>query len=104
TGLVYVVGQNNPTFMRLYEPDPPASTNQGPPPIPAQVAAMPGGSVFARECAVCHGADLTGTAAAPSLRAVGGRLTAANIRDIVLNGYNRMPPMPHVTPVEADQL
>ena len=103
TGLVYVVGQHNPTFVRLYEPEPPSQPNNSSQ-IAARVAAMPGAPVFQRECAVCHGANLSGTANAPTLRTVSGRLAATDIRELVLEGYNRMPAMPHVTSAEADQL
>ncbi len=48
-------------------------------------------SLYAANCANCHGADRQGTAMAPSLVAVGGRRTPAQITQIIREGTGRMP-------------
>jgi len=108
TGMVYVVGQHNPTFMRLYEPGDMGGAGGGGGGggggAGAQVAAMPGAAVYQSQCMVCHGTTRGGSAAGPPLQGIAGRLDAAAIREIVMTGYNRMPAMPHVSPAEADEV
>jgi quinoprotein glucose dehydrogenase len=105
TGMVYVVGHNNPSFMRLYPPeDEDNGARGGGGGAAAQLAAMPGAAVYQRQCMSCHGANRGGSAVAPTLQSIGGRLDAAAIREIISAGNNRMPAMPHVTAAEADQV
>ena len=106
TGMVYVVGQNNPTFVRLYEPEPEEEEddNDRARQVAARIAAMPGAAIFQSECASCHGTDRGGSASAPPLTDIGGRLDAATIREIIATGYNRMPAVSHVNPAQAEQV
>jgi len=109
TGMVYVVGAHNPTFVRLYQPGDMGGGGGGGGGgqgggAAAQLAAMPGATVYQRDCMVCHGVNLGGSAAAPPLTGIAGRLDNAAIRNIILAGNNRMPAMPHVSPEEADQV
>ena len=64
TGMVYVVGQHNPTFMRLYEPGDMGGVGVGVVggggDAAAVVAAMPGATVYQSQCMVCHGTNLGG--------------------------------------------
>lgn len=47
-------------------------------------------AIFASSCASCHGANLTG-GVGPDLSAVGGKLSADEIQDIIINGVGTMP-------------
>ena len=96
-GSVYVISQDNPAFIRLFEPGTQAGRGGG----AAAGAPTPGQVVFNRECTVCHGADRAGTDAGPSLLGVTQRLNATQIREILANGKGRMPSFAHVT--AADQ-
>jgi len=59
-------------------------------------------AVFQRDCQVCHGADRTGTANGPSLVGIGSRLSAEELRSIVVDGKGRMPPLTHLTQIDVD--
>jgi quinoprotein glucose dehydrogenase len=48
-------------------------------------------SLYAANCAGCHGADRRGTAMAPSLAGVGARRTREQIAQVVREGTGRMP-------------
>ena len=91
TGIVYVIGQDNPGVLHLL---PTGGGAQGP----------PGFSVYQRECQVCHGPDRGGTQNGPSLLDVPGRLDATTIRTTVANGKNRMPAFPHLNDVDMETL
>src|SRR5204862_7408054 len=106
--MVYVVAQNNPAILRLYKPGEGrggrGGGGAGGGPAAAALAAMPGAAVYTRECSSCHGPDRAGGLQAPTLLTVAGRIDAATIHDIITNGRGRMPPVPHVTAPEADQI
>jgi len=54
--------------------------------------AATGQDLYKQQCASCHGADLSGNGGvAPALTSVQGRLTAAQITEIVQKGAGRMP-------------
>ena len=55
------------------------------------VDAAAGEEVYQANCAMCHGADLSG-GAGPGLTAVGADYTAEEIADIVVNGTGSMQP------------
>jgi quinoprotein glucose dehydrogenase len=99
TGMVYVVGQNNPSLLKLFKPGEGRPGGAG-----AAGAQLPGQAVYVRECQTCHGPDRAGTNTAPSLLSVAGRLDAGAIRDIVMNGNGRMEPISHLSTAEADQV
>ena len=96
TGRVYVVGQNNPSVLRLYKP--------GEGPSGPGAAAFLGQAVFQRDCQVCHGAGRAGTQTGPTLLTLAGRLDAVAIREVIASGRGSMPAFPHLSADEADQV
>jgi len=95
TGRVYVVGQNNPSVLRLYKP------GEGP---AAGPAASPAQGIYQRECQSCHGADRAGTNTGPTLLTVPGRLEANVIRELIANGRDQMPAFAHLSADDIDQV
>ncbi|MGM8215217.1 c-type cytochrome [Bacillaceae bacterium W0354] len=51
-----------------------------------------GEKLYANNCAVCHGGDLQG-GAGPKLKGISSKHDAAEIKDIILNGYGGMKPV-----------
>jgi quinoprotein glucose dehydrogenase len=96
TGIVYVIGQNNPGILRLMRSGEPRNRFGGP--------ATPGEVVYQRDCASCHGPNRAGTDAAPSLAGVAERFDEAALRSTVTSGKGRMPAFPHLTDVEMAEL
>ena len=97
TGMVYVVGQNNPALIRLYKPgEGPRGGGGG--------AALPGQAVYQKECQQCHGQNREGSGAVPALQTLAGRLDAEAIASIVINGRGQMPANARLGPEEMDQL
>ena len=47
-------------------------------------------AIFANSCASCHGQDLSG-GAGPELTSVGSKLSADEIKEIIVNGVGTMP-------------
>lgn len=98
-GLVYVLTQDYPSFYKL---------EVKPPPIPArflarfasQQAIAKGKKSYENFCMTCHGKDLSGTGAAPSLFGLGPKLNEATIHEIVLQGVGRMPAVQHISDEE----
>lgn len=60
-------------------------------------------AIFQNNCAMCHGADLTG-GAGPDLTAVGASKSVDEIKDIIQNGTGGMPAVPAVQGEELDAL
>ncbi|WP_405101154.1 c-type cytochrome [Oceanobacillus sp. FSL H7-0719] len=60
-------------------------------------------AVFQNNCAMCHGADLSG-GAGPDLTAVGASHSADEIKEIIQNGTGSMPPVPAVQGEELEAL
>ena len=96
TGMVYVIGQNNPGILRLMRTGEPRNRFGG--------AATPGEVVYQRDCQSCHGPNRAGTDSAPSLVGVTERLNDAALRATVNNGKGRMPAFPHLTDTEMATL
>ncbi len=96
TGMVYVIGQNNPGILRLMRTGEPRNRFGGP--------ATPGEVVYQRDCASCHGPNRAGTDSAPSLGGVTERLNDAVLRSTVTGGKGRMPAFPHLTDAEIADL
>lgn len=60
-------------------------------------------AVFQNNCAMCHGADLTG-GGGPDLTAVGSKYSADEIKEIIQNGTDAMPAVQAVQGEELDAL
>ncbi len=102
-GSVYVISYDIPAIMRLLTPEEAAARGRrggargaGP--------AMPGLAVYQQNCQVCHGADRAGTANGANLVGASTRLSADEIRSVVTNGRGRMPPMPHLTQTDLNDV
>ena len=62
----------------------------------------PGASVYAAQCAGCHGARLEGAPPeTPALAGIAARLSAAEVGAVILGGRGRMPGFPQIA--EADR-
>ncbi len=102
-GFVYVLTQDYPSFYKL---------EQKPPEIPArflarfasQQAIAKGKTSYENHCLVCHGRDLSGTGAAPSLLSLGPKLNEATLYEIISLGVGRMPPVQHISDEEISDI
>jgi quinoprotein glucose dehydrogenase len=102
-GLVYVLTQDYPSFYKLAVK---------PPQIPArflarfasQEAIVKGKVSYEAFCQACHGKDLSGTGAAPSLLTLGPKLNVSTIHEIVSQGIGRMPPVQHISDDEISNI
>ncbi len=64
-----------------------------------------GAAVYEKRCAVCHGDHLEGIPPSfPTLMGVGGRLSTAQITELVHHGRGRMPAMPDLGGGELESL
>jgi quinoprotein glucose dehydrogenase len=60
-------------------------------------AASAGAKLYQSQCAICHGANLSGSPPAfPSLVGVNQRLTDAQIAEVIAHGKGRMPALPNL--------
>jgi len=96
TGRVYVVGQDNPSVLRLYKPGEGPATPGGP--------LSPGQAVYQRHCQGCHGPGRAGTDVAPSLLTLPDRMNGASIQELIATGTGQMPPFAHLSADEIDQV
>ncbi|HWJ57410.1 MAG TPA: PQQ-binding-like beta-propeller repeat protein, partial [Vicinamibacterales bacterium] len=107
TGAVYVVAHDNPGIVRLLRPG--EGRGFGGPPV------SPGQIVYEQNCQVCHGVNRQGTdtgaplvyaAADPANGIAAGapRFAGAAIRAVLATGKNRMPPFPHLSAADVDNL
>ena len=102
SGMMYVVGQNNPALIRLYKPGEGGRGGGGG--RGAANPGLPGEAIYQRQCQQCHGENREGAGAVPSLATLTGRLDAAAIVALVTNGRGQMPANPRLGPEEMDQL
>ncbi len=64
-----------------------------------------GTALFQKNCAVCHGADLSGSPPAfPSLKEVKTRMTRTQIADLLKTGRNNMPSFSYLADAERQAL
>lgn len=99
-GTVYVISYDIPAIMRLLTPaEAAARGNRG---GGGGGAAGPGLGIFQQNCVVCHGADRAGTPNGASLIGVGSRLSAEEMRSVIMNGKGRMQPLPHLSTTDVD--
>ena len=67
--------------------------------------AITGAALFQKNCAVCHGADLSGNPPAfPSLKEVKTRMTRTQIADLLKTGRNNMPSFSYLSDAERQAL
>ena len=99
--IISVVGLNQRTD--IAEGDEPEQVEEGGGAAEGETAGGDADAVFQNNCAMCHGADLTG-GAGPDLTAVGASLSADEIKDIIQNGQGGMPAIPAVQGEELDAL
>ena len=103
TGAVYIVAHENPGIVRLLRPG--EGRRFGP----------PGQAVYEANCQACHGVNRQGTdtgvplvhaAADPANSIAAGwpRFDAAAVRAVLATGKNRMPPFPHLSAADVDNL
>ena len=78
TGIVYVIGQDNPGILRLMRTGEPRNRPGG--------ASSPGGVVYQRDCQGCHGPTRAGTDSGPSLANVTSRPDDAVLRATIPGG------------------
>ncbi|MBO8170731.1 MAG: c-type cytochrome [Bacillaceae bacterium] len=74
---------------------------------PVSEDASPGEKIWAKQasCIGCHAADMSGAGTVPGLTDVGSRLSAEEIKDVIVNGRGQMPGgMFQGTDEELDQL
>jgi len=83
-GSVYVITFNVPAIMRLLRPG-------EKPPAGGTASMMAGYGLYQANCQACHGQQLEGVAPAPALLGVTSRLSATEIRNVIMNGRNQMP-------------
>ncbi len=68
-------------------------------------AASAGAAVYQAQCALCHGANRTGSPPAfPSLVGVTQRLTDAQIAAVIASGHGRMPAFPNLDSTQINAL
>ena len=64
-----------------------------------------GAKVYQEKCGICHGEKMEGDSPAfPMLTGLGSRMTAAQTKDLIVNGKGRMPPIPDVQAAEMEAL
>jgi quinoprotein glucose dehydrogenase len=104
-GIVYLLNQDFPSFYKLQaqaDRNVAGSRNRFGPPDAATLAR--GKTAYEDSCAMCHGADRTGTSAGPSLLTVGTQIGMPQLRRIVTYGNGRMPPLSHVSEEEIGDI
>jgi quinoprotein glucose dehydrogenase len=102
-GLFYVLTQEYPSFYKLTA-RPPAVSARMQAMLDNQKAVAEGKNHYSKFCSACHGADLSGTAAAPSLLSVGAALDQSTLNGMIQNGSGRMPPVQHISDTETQQI
>ncbi len=86
-GFLYVTANEIPWVITCFRDD-------DPPPLSPPSA---GEQVYQTVCVACHGADRRGVGHAPPLRGVRHRLNETELRGLLKNGRNGMPPMSFLT-------
>ncbi len=104
-GVLYLLNQDFPSFYKLKERrDRNVAGGLGRFGPPEPEAIKRGESAYQEHCVMCHGADRAGTPAGPSLIAAGSQITAVHFRRIINYGNGRMPPLPHVSDEQANDI
>jgi quinoprotein glucose dehydrogenase len=104
-GILYLLNQDFPSFYKLTEQADrgvAGGRNHAGAPDPAELER--GTAIYKESCAPCHGEDLGGTPAAPSLLEVGSQIAFSQLRRTVLYGTGRMPPLANIDDDEVRDL
>jgi len=64
----------------------------------------PGRRTYENTCSACHGKNREGLAVYPPLKMIGQRLSQTEIRKVIVDGQNLMPPMSFLSDAEIDSL
>lgn len=91
TGVLYVNASDVPWIAAMREVAPSAATHG---------SHRAGPAVYSAACASCHGADRRGRDRAPSLVAIGTRLSARQVYDVLNNGRGFMPSFARLSAAE----
>ncbi|HEX3798007.1 MAG TPA: PQQ-binding-like beta-propeller repeat protein [Verrucomicrobiae bacterium] len=102
-GIVYVITQDLPSVYKL-KSEPPipsdtpgtASTNVAPTPPPSENPATAAHTVYTQSCMPCHGEDMAGRGAIPSIIGVGKRISYRDFANTLGVGKGVMPAFPHL--------
>ncbi len=92
-GILYVNGNEMAWIVRMSE----VGTKDG-------LKLSPGATVAQVHCSRCHGGNLQGLGAIPSLQGLEDRLMAADISDVIVNGRGAMPGMPNLSEEEVQSV
>lgn len=90
-GLVFVTSSDYPSLLNIQGPELPVTPSTAAARAPGGAPAPP---EYQENCQSCHGADLAGSAEAPSLAGVTSRLTLPDFTMIVVSGKGQMPAHP----------
>ncbi|ULQ54602.1 PQQ-binding-like beta-propeller repeat protein [Flavihumibacter fluvii] len=93
TGILYVNANELPLLLKMKA-------------VPVnEESSSPGEKIFTmNNCAMCHGANRTGTNVFPSLLNLAARLSPAKADSIIQNGKGQMPAFPNITGAEKKAL
>ena len=98
-GMVYVSAFEAPAILKLVAKSEMSFD-------PATIAKSPGGVIFSKNCAACHGIDRKGntTAGIPPLTGISSRLSKGDIQSTIATGKGQMPAFYELTSDEIDLL
>ncbi|HXJ43675.1 MAG TPA: c-type cytochrome, partial [Bryobacteraceae bacterium] len=103
SGMVYVISVDAPAILKLNKEQPQtfaeASATFG-----RTMGGPPGETLYARNCAACHGSNREGAGAFPSLVAVTDRMGSDVIRGIIQNGQGQMPSFGNLSDTDLAQI
>jgi quinoprotein glucose dehydrogenase len=97
-GRYYVASFDLPAFLLLAAPVDPQELQR------IAAARGRGAASYSQNCQMCHGESRAGSDGIPSLVGIGGRMSEAQIREVILNGRSTMPGFPHLAGEELDAL
>ncbi len=104
-GIVYLLNQDFPSFYKLAKREPIRTRNRAPGNDAEKAAAKTRGELlYATYCAACHGPDRKGNDVGPGLLAVGSQISRSQLARNIMYGTGRMPPLPHFTDEQIDDV
>ena len=100
-GLVFVTTSDFPSLINIQGPELPVTATSAGARGPGGVPVPP---EYQQNCQSCHGADLAGSAEAPSLAGVASRINLSDFIMLVLSGKGQMPAHPDLNPDAVNTL